>query len=117
GADIVPVALDQVAPCAGGSVSADQPFSGTPFSIRGQLQEPVLQRVRGWGFQGPRQRQTWPLVGAFTDALRNDLGTFGGPTTLPGSWSRPAALHLSVSVGTLWPPAEIESARPPSVAG
>jgi hypothetical protein len=116
-AQAIPVTINQLEQCpstTGARPRADDPLFGTPFAVVGRFDQPVQRTYRLGPFEGPHQGQTWPLIGAFSDNLRND-GQFLGPDTMPGEWDRPIPLRTAVDVaGTFTARAELSSARPPS---
>jgi hypothetical protein len=120
GAQAFAISFDQLAPCVAppADTASAQPLAiaGTPFSLVGQLGAPVLRRDSIWHLQSPRQDQVWPISGAFSEQLQNDLGEFEGPPSLPGRWIRPPSMRIEVRVGSLNPGAEVEFTRPQSVA-
>lgn len=130
-AQAIPVSFDQPAPCAprlkGTGPRLETPAQGSLFSVRGRFSERVLRRHQLGPFQSPRQGQTWPLVGAFSDELRDDVGPFGSdeahstvprpPGGPPPVFSPPDELQLQVGSGFLPARMDVISARPVSVLG
>ncbi|CAL9570610.1 hypothetical protein SUDANB108_04855 [Streptomyces sp. enrichment culture] len=85
--------------------------AGSPFEVTGYLREPVRRRTSLMWWTGPREAQSWPLVGRMPMVPAAELGVFN-ISGIKGSWVRPASFASSVSVGSLGRAAQLESSRP-----
>lgn len=84
---------------------------GEPFEVTGFLRQPVRHRTSLLGMTGPRESQSWPLIGRMPMVPSAELGAFN-ISDLKGSWMRPVTFASSVSVGSLGRSAQLESSRP-----
>ena len=101
--------------CVSRYAADEQPpptFLGQSQVITGQPAAPV-QRLwhLGW-WSGPRNSQSWPLIGNLPGISPNDLGEFQALTGLSGAWNRPLRQYTTVSAGGLLPRAIVDQAQP-----
>lgn len=83
----------------------------SPFEVTGFLREPVRHRTGLLGMNGPRQSQSWPLIGRVPVVPSAELGAFN-ISDIKGSWMRPVTFASGVSVGSLDRSAQLEASRP-----
>jgi len=111
--DAFQIQMPSVSECPPGLADSDPPnMVGTPVTFTGQLRHPTRQQFNFLGLHGPREAQSWPLVGRLPSPVHErSLGNFiiDG---LPGQWARPFPLIVHVSVGAVTSRAAIESSRP-----
>ncbi len=87
-------------------------FFGNTRELHRSAASPNEQQFNLLGLHGPREAQSWPLVGRLPSPVHErSLGNFiiDG---LPGQWARPVPLIVHVSVGDVTSRAAIESSRP-----
>jgi hypothetical protein len=109
--DALPVQLSGVVACAPEQAAATGFATGTPVTFSGRLREPVRRQFSLLGMHGPRQSQSWPLIGRFPGVSPILLGAFS-IDGLPDEWMRARVLGVQVDVGTLTTKAAVEASSP-----
>lgn len=83
----------------------------SPFEVAGFLRESVRHQTSLLGMAGPRESQSWPLIGRVPVVPSAELGAFN-ISDIKGSWMRPVSFASGVSVGSLDRSDQLEASRP-----
>lgn len=117
GAQAFNIRLDTVPPCydtKAEGASLEDFFVGAPYVVRGLLQEPVVRSQELGPLKGAYLSQSWPIIGAFSEYPRNNLGVFQGKRVLAGEWVRSPKFLTTIEGGRLGSTRAVDVARPPS---
>jgi hypothetical protein len=109
--DAIRLAVPRVTECLPQKAGVAPAELGTSITFVGQFSEAVQLRPSILGFHGPRQSETWPLIGRIPGVPSTSLGSFL-VDGLQGQWARPIRLDVRVDVGSLGLRAAVEASRP-----
>ncbi|MFF4799729.1 hypothetical protein ACFY1U_15120 [Streptomyces sp. NPDC001351] len=108
------VDIPDVAPCIDSSNQTPQPtdpWLGTPLELSGKTSTQVGYVGRYAGFDGPKEVESWPLIGAFSAPSTSVTGVFQGAGKLSGSYARPPRFLSQVNANIPMS-LHVESAEP-----
>ncbi|MFI9276157.1 hypothetical protein ACIGXM_36580 [Kitasatospora sp. NPDC052896] len=109
------LSISETAPCApgtsGGAAQPSDPWVGTPVEVDGNSMGRILYVGHRVGLEGPKEVETWPLIGAFDVPSQSMLGEFEGSGVLAGKYMRPPILLTQVDANIPFG-THVDSARP-----